>query len=119
MKKYLLLISCSLFVAQSVEALTANQQLDAMKDMFVKEFTKMDENKDGQISKDEYLSYQFENFRATVIDADGFNGTKTEEVKKEADKDVATKTDVSLTDIPPALKEMAEFDISDLKKILT
>lgn len=85
MKKYLLLITCSFLAVQVVSALTADEQLSNMKDMFVKEFHKMDTDKDGKINQDEYLAYQFETFRANIITADGFDSPAT-------DKETTTQT---------------------------
>ena len=69
MKKYLLFLSCSLFAITSAEAMSAKEQLAAMKDLFVKEFDKMDTNANGSIDKDEYLSFQFENLRTNIREA--------------------------------------------------
>lgn len=75
MKKYLLLFSVSLAAASAgqAQALTAAEQLQATKAIFVADFHKMDDNKDGKLSLEEYLSHQFENFRANIIEAEGFD----------------------------------------------
>lgn len=115
MKKYLLLVSCSLMITQTAEALTAKQQLDALKNVFEKEFIKMDVNNDGKIDKEEYLTYQFENFRATVIDAEGFDSIENEAIIPDGTTTVSEKKSekVELGAISPALQEMAEFELED------
>lgn len=107
MKKYLLLFSCSMLVIGTAQALTANQQLNAMKEIFLNEFNQMDKNKDGKISQSEYMSYQFENFRSNVMAATDFDNIKSDKGEKSSD----TKTDVELGGISPALQEMAEYSV--------
>ncbi len=123
MKKYLLLFSVSILAttAGRADALTAAEQLQSTKEIFVADFQKMDDNKDGQLSMEEYLSHQFENFRANIIEAEGFDvkekaPIKPEELKTEstsADKKAETPKDElqSLSDVNKALQEMANFDI--------
>lgn len=120
MKKYLLLISCSLIAAGVAMALTAEEQLSNTKDMFINEFQKMDTDKDGQISRDEYLSYQFETFRSNVITADSFDTPKavvTEEEsvveEKPVEEKVKTEEDIVLGGTPSALQAMADFKLED------
>lgn len=127
MKKYMFLLSVSLVAASAgmAQALTAADQLKAMKQVFVADFQKMDDNKDNKLSLEEYLSHQFENFRANIIEADGFDTPKKAEdaaspVKDEtlskpaaADKSSSEpeKGLKSLADVNNALQEMADFDI--------
>lgn len=121
MKKYLLLAGISLLMANNAMALSADEQVRAMREIFVKEFQKMDDNKDGLVSKQEYLSHQFEDFRANIIEADGFNGLKKEakvkdvikdaEEQKETKSNIKEKVEVELGGISQALKDMAEFDV--------
>lgn len=114
MKKYLLFLSCCLFAATSAEALSAKDQLAAMKELFVKEFEKIDTNANGVIDKDEYLAFQYENFRSNVIEADGFDhpATKTPQLLS-VDTPVAAdkKEPENLAGVSPALQEMADFDL--------
>lgn len=119
MKKYLLLFSVSMLASSvgSAWALSASEQLKATKEIFVNEFHKMDTNKDNKISLDEYLSYQFENFRANIIEAEGFDGkgkVKTEEAKSVASaKDDSAPHDEmkSLSDVNKTLQEMADYEL--------
>ena len=125
MKKCLLLISCSIIAAQAAVAMTAEEQLSNMKDMFVKEFQKMDTDKNGTLSRDEYLTYQFETFRANIISAEGFDKpvdlTETPVVIKEEPKETpetaepAENEDVVLGGASSALQAMADFKLEDLE----
>ena len=105
MKKYLYLLSVSLIAAAAgrAEAITAAQQLRETKAIFVGEFHKMDDNKDGKLSLEEYLSHQFENFRATIIDAVDFD-TPSPDAKNKA-KDAKAEKDVAETLAPEAEEE--------------
>lgn len=125
MKKYLLLFSVSLAAASAgqAQALTAAEQLQATKAIFVADFHKMDDNKDGKLSLEEYLSHQFENFRANIIEAEGFDTVVAD--KKLPARASAAPADTaaddkgkeprdelkSLSDVNNALQEMADFDI--------
>lgn len=125
MKKYLLLFSVSLAAASAgqAQALTAAEQLQATKAIFVADFHKMDDNKDGKLSLEEYLSHQFENFRANIIEAEGFDAVVAD--KKLPARASAAPADTaaddkgkeprdelkSLSDVNNALQEMADFDI--------
>ncbi len=119
MKKYMLLLSCSLFAAGTAQALTAADQLKAVKEIFIADFHKMDDNKDGVLSKEEYLSHQFENFRANIIEADGFEplapaAKKTAKAAAAAPEKgkTAPKNELkSLSDVNNALQEMADYDL--------
>lgn len=125
MKKYLLLFSVSLAAASAgqAQALTAAEQLQATKAIFVADFHKMDDNKDGKLSLEEYLSHQFENFRANIIEAEGFDAAV-------ADKKLPARASVapadtaaddkgkeprdelkSLSDVNSALQEMANYEL--------
>ena len=53
MKKYVLFITCSFLAVGSANALTASEQLKALKDAYMKNFNEMDANKDGKITNDE------------------------------------------------------------------
>ena len=114
MKKYFLLISGSLIFMSQSYAMTADQQLGMMKDMYLKEFQKMDTDKDGLVSKDEYLRFQFENFRANIIEAEGFDNVKE---NKTLDSQPVEKNPQSpaenLDKAMNALEEMANFKLDD------
>lgn len=125
MKKYLLLFSVSLAAASAgqAQALTAAEQLQATKAIFVADFHKMDDNKDGKLSLEEYLSHQFENFRANIIEAEGFDATVAD--KKLPARASAAPADTaaddkgkeprdelkSLSDVNSALQEMANYEL--------
>ncbi len=123
MKKYLLLISCSILAAQAVIALTADEQLSNMKEMFIKEFQNMDTDKNGEINRDEYLTYQFETFRANIINADGFDKPAPAEEKLPQDKvdtdtvstEATTGEDVELGGASSLVSDMANFKLEDLE----
>ena len=120
MKKYLLLFAAS---AGQAQALTAAEQLQATKAIFVADFHKMDDNKDGKLSLEEYLSHQFENFRANIIEAEGFDAAVAD--KKLPARASAAPADTaaddkgkeprdelkSLSDVNSALQEMANYEL--------
>ena len=125
MKKYLLLFSVSLAAASAgqAQALTAAEQLQATKAIIVADFHKMDDNKDGKLSLEEYLSHQFENFRANIIEAEGFDAAVAD--KKLPARASAAPADTaaddkgkeprdelkSLSDVNSALQEMANYEL--------
>ena len=125
MKKYLLLFSVSLAAASAgqAQALTAAEQLQATKAIFVADFHKMDDNTDGKLSLEEYLSHQFENFRANIIEAEGFDAAVAD--KKLPARASAAPADTaaddkgkeprdelkSLSDVNSALQEMANYEL--------
>lgn len=119
MKKYLLMLSCSMILAGQAQALTAEQQLNAMKGIFLNEFMEMDKNHDGHINQSEYMSYQFDNFRNNVMAATGFE--TTEELPKDVPALEVSETkkteEVELGGVSPALKEMAEFKLEEEPEI--
>lgn len=115
MRKYMLLVTCSLLISGSASALTANEQLKALKDAYLKNFNQMDSNKDGQISKAEYLAYQFEDLRANIIGIDSFDDVdpaseNTEENNTE--KKMTPKDDKSLGMYSKTISEMANYDMN-------
>ena len=121
----LLLFSVSLAAASAgqAQALTAAEQLQATKAIFVADFHKMDDNKDGKLSLEEYLSHQFENFRANIIEAEGFDAAVAD--KKLPARASAAPADTaaddkgkeprdelkSLSDVNSALQEMANYEL--------
>lgn len=104
MKKYLLLLSCSILAANAAQALTAAEQLNATKEIFIKDFQRMDDDKDGKLSMEEYLSHQFEDFRANIINASGFSDKPVIKVEE-------TKEEVSLSGASKTLEDMANYDM--------
>ena len=103
--------------------MTAAEQLQATKAIFVADFHKMDDNKDGKLSLEEYLSHQFENFRANIIEAEGFDAAVAD--KKLPARASAAPADTaaddkgkeprdelkSLSDVNSALQEMANYEL--------
>lgn len=83
----------------------------------------MDDNKDGKLSLEEYLSHQFENFRANIIEAEGFDAAVAD--KKLPARASAAPADTaaddkgkeprdelkSLSDVNSALQEMANYEL--------
>ena len=96
MKKNLLMTSCSLIILfgtiQTANALTPTEQLKAVKEIFVKSFNDMDTNQDGEISKKEYLTHQFESFRINVLKADSFDATLTDSLLEGLNVENTNKT---------------------------
>lgn len=130
MKKFILLLSCSFIAAQTAQALSASEQLNAMRDMFAGEFQKMDENKDGVLNMEEFLKYQFKELRHAVSQSEGFelptnnqNQVSVSEkpveelatdepVKKDAEPEepVQAKGLDALSDVSLTLQAMADYD---------
>ena len=106
MKKYLLLFSVSLAAASAgqAQALTAAEQLQATKAIFVADFHKMDDNKDGKLSLEEYLSHADKKLpaRASAAPADTAADDKGKEPRDELK---------SLSDVNSALQEMANYEL--------
>ena len=75
MKKNILMLTCSLIVLSSTqsEALTVNEQLQKMKEVLIDTYEEMDTNRDDKLTKEEYLSYQFEKIRSSILEANSFD----------------------------------------------
>ena len=115
MRKYLLMLLGLAVSGTAAHAMTANDHMDVMKGLFVKEFNQIDANKDGQISKEEFINHQFESLRANLL-SDSENETpKTVTVEEtETEAKVTTSApdaDIEMAGVPSALKAMAEFDL--------
>ena len=110
MRKYgVMLLGLTVF-GTSAQAMTANEQMEAMKGLYIKEFNMIDTNKDGVLSKDEYIAHQLESLRANLLSTSGAESTKalTSEITETSAK---PELDIEMPDVPDALKAMAEFDI--------
>ena len=131
------MLTCSVVSLASINAnaLTPNEQLQAMKGVFEKSFIAMDTNEDGVLNKEEYLNYQFEEFRTNILEADSFDTNLNKNVlqiventakeNKEASKDGADsladevkqedKKDPSLNlkDSINIMQSMADFSLDD------
>lgn len=133
MRKFLLLLSCSLAAAQAAQALSAAEQLNAMRDIFAGEFQKIDEDKDGVLNMEEFLKYQFSEFRRAVSQSEGFEMPKPgtdnvvpadkvvavekietssskEPAAAEAEKNVQEKGLDALSTVSLTLQAMADYD---------
>ena len=120
MKKYFLLLGCSLIAAGAVisaSASSANDGLKAVKDMYVKEFQAMDTDKNGQVSQQEFLTYQFNTLRANVIEAEGFGDNEDVAETSAQNKPVAEvtteTTSESIVGVPSALNAMANYELDE------
>ncbi|MBE6462282.1 MAG: hypothetical protein E7005_00785 [Alphaproteobacteria bacterium] len=139
MRKYILMLTCSLVSLASfnAKALTPNEQLQAMKGVFENSFEAMDTNEDGVLNKEEYLNYQFEEFRSNILEADSFDAdlnknvlqiveNKAKEIitkenidtpKEVADdtkkEDVKEDPNLNLKDSINIMQQMADFSLDD------
>ena len=133
------MLTCSLVSLASfnAKALTPNEQLQAMKGVFENSFNAMDTNEDGVLNKEEYLNYQFEEFRSNILEADGFDAdlnknvlqiveNKAKEIitkenidtpKEVADdtkkEDVKEDPNLNLKDSINIMQQMADFSLDD------
>ncbi len=130
MKKFILMLSCSLAAANAAQALSASEQMNAMRDIFAREFQKMDTNHDGVLDMEEFLKHQFTEFRNTVSQSQGFelpannkNEVSQPEVQSEKEAEepvveepVSAKEQVqskgldALSDVSLTLQAMADYD---------
>lgn len=120
MKKFMLLFTCSFLAATAARALTASDQLNAVKDIFNQEFKKIDKDKDGVISSDEYMLYQFELLQKSFADAANKQIEKTDDTQKEEVID-QSETPVqeekkpnlaTMSDTTATLQDMANYEVS-------
>jgi len=133
------MLTCSLVSLASfnAKALTPNEQLQAMKGVFENSFNAMDTNEDGVLNKEEYLNYQFEEFRSNILEADSFDAdlnknvlqiveNKAKEIitkenidtpKEVADdtkkEDVKEDPNLNLKDSINIMQQMADFSLDD------
>ena len=122
MKKYVLLLGCSLVAAGTVVSASADNGLKAVKDLYLKEFQAMDTDKDGKISQQEYLTHQFNSLRADIIDAEGFDvdentveiqsSVETKPVSETSATEASERSD-NIVGVPAALQDMANYELED------
>ena len=123
----LLTISMVGFTAGIASAENAEKHMQILKDSFAEEFDVIDSDKDGKISKEEYISYQFDNVRLSLLGdesdravAEALTEVKPEikaEVKpqkQESKKSETPKDEIkSLSDVSKTLQAMADFDVEN------
>ena len=102
MKKSIFMLTCSMLVLSinTGHALTSNEQLQAMKEILTDTFKEMDTDRDDCLTKEEYLNYQFEKFRASILSADNFDTKLDETVFVSNKPDKTTKTSQSKEETP-------------------
>lgn len=126
MRKFLLLLSCSLIASQTAQALSVAEQMNAMRDIYVGEFQKIDEDKDGFLNMEEFLKYQFSELRRTLSQSDGFempksdtknvpseNNNDTQPIEQnnaENQKDIQEKGLEALSAVSLTLQSMADYN---------
>lgn len=120
MRKFLLLMLCSALAVSQAKASVASDQLNAVKDIFNQEFQKIDTDKDGVISADEYMLYQFEMLQksfATAMEVKpaepvAESPVKAEETATQEAVAEEKKQDLNTMDNTTAtLQEMANYEI--------
>lgn len=124
MKKYFLLLGCSLIAAGAAVLASADDGLKAVKDLYLKEFQSIDTDSDGKISQQEFLSHRFNSLRANIIDAEGFDADEnTSEVSSSSVNPASSATPTSVTPenivgVPSALSDMANYKLEDEDDLL-
>ena len=119
MKKNLLMLTCSIVVLSwaNAHALTPEEQMRAMKEVFITSFNSMDDNKDGKLDEKEYLRHQFEKFRANIMGADSFDAPLNNdviEVVPVKDKNVSKGNSLSsISDSVNIMQSMASYTLDD------
>lgn len=116
MKKYFLLLGCSLIAAGSAISAVADNGLKAVKDLYLKEFQAIDTDNDGKVSQEEFLAYQFNSLRENIKDESLAEEKKTEETPAQAEEQPAPETPVAeepenIVGIPSALSDMANYEL--------
>ena len=118
MKKFVLLLTCSIFAVSSATAMNATDHLNAVKDIFSKEFQKIDLDGNGVVSAEEYMLYQLEvlqkslNAETQKVEAEATAAKQATETqaaetpKTEEPRNLATMNDTTAT-----LEEMANFSL--------
>lgn len=123
MKKLILLFTCSLFAVSAAKAMDAAGQLQAVKDIFSKEFQKIDQDGNGMVSADEYMLYQLESLQkslnaetqkvenaAAAAPAVAEKTPQPAEPEKEPAHNLETMSDTTAT-----LQEMANFSLDSVE----
>lgn len=118
MKRFILFFTCSVLAASAARALTSAEQLNAVKDIFNQEFQKIDTNKDGVISADEYMLYQFELLQKSFAAAGQKEQVEPRSVAPtESVSTAEEKEDLpTLTDTTATLQDMANYEINDTQE---
>lgn len=121
MKKLILLFTCSLFAVSTAKAMDAAGHLNAVKDIFSKEFQKIDQDGNGVISADEYMLYQLESLQESLnAETEKVEATATiaapaavaEETPQPVEPQKAAKLNLeTMSDTTATLQEMANFSL--------
>ncbi len=118
MKKYFLLLGCSLIAAGSAVSAVADNGLKAVKDLYLKEFQAIDTDNDGKVSQEEFLSHQFNSLRANINEVEGFaeNENSVEAPAQAEEQPVAeakpvAETPENIVGVPSALSDMADYEL--------
>ena len=123
MKKLVLLLTCSVFAVSAAKAMDAAGHLNAVKDIFSKEFQKIDLNGDGAISADEYMLYQLETLQNSLnaetqkVEAEATAMKQEPSAAAETPQDEAPKAEEprelnrAMSDTTATLEEMANFSL--------
>lgn len=114
----MLFFTCSVLATTAARALTASDQLNAVKDIFNQEFQKIDTDKNGVISADEYMIYQFELLQKSFATANASKSV-TEVSEKEVKEEPSTVAEVkekpkdlnSMSETTATIEEMANYEI--------
>ncbi|MCM1324683.1 MAG: EF-hand domain-containing protein [Acetobacter sp.] len=86
MKKLVLFLTCSIFAVSTAQAMNTTEYMNAVKDIFSKEFQKIDTDGDGTISAEEYMLHQLESLQKSL-------NAETKKVETEAAAVVAEDTE--------------------------
>lgn len=112
----MLLLGYSLWAASAVATASADDNLKAVKDLYLKEFEAIDTDKDGKISREEYLNHQFNSLRANIIESEGFvlDENTAEESDQTSDKPVSAEiSHENIVGVPSALSDMANYKLEE------
>ncbi len=110
MKKFILLLSCSLIASTVAKAQIQSNRLTAVKNLFSQEFDEMDADSNGVITAEEYMRYQLESLQKSLM-AENMPKEEQPLIKKE-DKEASKPDSLStLNKTMATLQEMADFEL--------
>ncbi len=117
MKKSILMLTCSMLALSSIKAnaLTKDEQMYALKEVFIASFNSMDDNKDGKVDEQEYLRHQFKKIRENIIEENSIDASlddsdlETPKVSKEnKPKDLS-----GMKDSVNIMQSMVDFSLDE------